>query len=85
MKGHQTGELLVDLFNAVEKLRNDWAEGDEAVRRHLWRRLGDAADNLRYHCGTGTTSDVHAHLLVLDIEDPEHTYISERRPSAVVR
>ncbi|MFY1588979.1 hypothetical protein ACN267_31315 [Micromonospora sp. WMMD734] len=36
-----------DLLVAADRMRDRWAEGDEAVRRELWTNLHKRADDLR--------------------------------------
>lgn len=36
--------LLTDLVVAADRLRDDWAESDAAVRRRLWKALHAASD-----------------------------------------
>jgi hypothetical protein len=35
--------LLTDVVVAADRMRNDWAEGDDAVKGSLWRKLHSAA------------------------------------------
>jgi hypothetical protein len=36
-----------DLLTAADRLRDRWAEGDDAVKQQLWRDLHTKADELR--------------------------------------
>jgi hypothetical protein len=36
-----------DLLVAADRMRDNWADGDDAVRRDIWRSLHTKADDLR--------------------------------------
>jgi hypothetical protein len=45
--GRRRFAAVRELLVAADRMRDRWAEGDDAVRQRLWRELHTRADELR--------------------------------------